>query len=78
MLATTLGENMILAHIKGLLTACSVKKREGQRVFVKVQDEKRPKWIDLSLGKHKLFHDVTEACDWVYENNPDPKKKRKK
>lgn len=60
---------MILAHCRGLLTGCVVLKEEGSRVRVHVQDEKRPKWIDLSLGKHKLFTDVDEAIQWVEEQN---------
>lgn len=58
---------MILAHYKGLLTVCDVCKREVEKVFVKVRDEKRPKWIELSLGKQKLFHDTDAACTWVEE-----------
>lgn len=56
---------MILAHYKGLLTVCDVLKRDGEKVFVKVRDEKRPKWINLSLGKQKLFHNTDEACEWI-------------
>lgn len=58
---------MILAHCKGLLTVCTILKRDGEKVYLKVRDEKRPKWIDLSLGKHKLFHNADEAFDWVYK-----------
>lgn len=58
---------MILVHYKGLLTVCDVRKREGEQVFVKVRDEKRPKWVDLSLGKQKLFDNTDAACTWVEE-----------
>lgn len=58
-------ENRILAHRGGLLTVCSVLKREDQRVFVKVHDEKRAKWVDLSSGKHKLFDTAELACEWI-------------
>jgi len=61
---------MILAHKNGLLTVCEVKKREGEKAFVQVHDEKRPKWINLSLGKQKLFHDVDAACEWIYSFHP--------
>ncbi len=57
---------MILAHMNGLLTVCDVLKRDGDKVRVKVVDEKRPKWIDLSIGKQKLFHDADQACEWIY------------
>lgn len=56
---------MILAHMNGLLTACDVLKREGEKVRVKVHDEKRPKWIDLSIGKQKLFSSADQACEWI-------------
>lgn len=56
---------MILAHENGLLTVCDVLKRDGDKVRVKVRDEKRPKWIDLSMGRQKLFHCSDEACDWI-------------
>ncbi len=60
---------MILAHVNGLLTVCNVLKRDGEKVRVKVSDEKRAKWIDLSLGKHKLFDHVDDACAWVDAEN---------
>lgn len=56
---------MILACVNGLLTVCDVLKRDGEKVRVKVRDEKRPKWIDLSIGKQKLFHCTDEACEWI-------------
>lgn len=56
---------MILAHMNGLLTVCDVLKRDGEKVRVKVRDEKRPKWINLAMGKQKLFHDTDEACEWI-------------
>ena len=56
---------MILAHMNGLLTVCDVLKRDGEKVRVKVRDEKRPKWIDLATGKQKLFQCADEACDWI-------------
>jgi len=62
---------VILAHYKGLLTVCDVLKRDGKKVFVKVLDEKRPKWIDLSLDKQKLFDDTDSACEWIYSRNPE-------
>ena len=60
---------MILAHHRGLLTVCDVLSRDGDRVRVKVRDEKHPKWVDLSLGKHKLFEDTEEAIQWIEEQN---------
>lgn len=56
---------MILAHINGLLTICDILDRDGDKVRVKVRDEKRPKWINLSAGKHKLFQNTDEACGWI-------------
>jgi hypothetical protein len=56
---------VILAHRNGLLTACAVLKRDGEKVRVKVADEKRPKWIDLSSGKQKLFNSADEAFYWL-------------
>lgn len=56
---------MILAHMNGLLTVCDILKLEGEKVRVKVRDEKRPKWIDLSVGKQKLFSNTDEACAWI-------------
>jgi hypothetical protein len=56
---------MILAHHRGLLTGCKVLERDGDRVRVKVQDEKRPKWIDLATGKHAIFEDPEQAIAWV-------------
>lgn len=53
----------ILAHHRGLLTCCQVLKEDGDRVYVKVVDEKHPKWVDLSLGKQKLFDDTDQAGD---------------
>jgi hypothetical protein len=51
--------------MNGLLTVCDVLKRDGEKVRVKVRDEKRPKWINLAMGKQKLFHDTDEACEWI-------------
>lgn len=62
-------KHKILAHINGLLTCCKILKEEGSRVRVKVRDEKRPKWVDLSLGKQKIFEDTDAAVDWIEENN---------
>lgn len=59
------GASMILAHRSGLLTGCKVLKVDGERVFVKVVDEKRPKWVDLSERNQKLFSDADKAIDWV-------------
>ena len=59
----------ILAHHRGLLVGCQVMERKGDMVRVKVNDEKRPKWVDLSTGKHKLFDDSDSACDWIDEQN---------
>jgi hypothetical protein len=56
---------VILAHHKGLLTVCDVLKRDGEKVFVKVRDEKRPKWVDLASGKQKLFDGTDEAIEWI-------------
>ena len=56
---------MILAHMNGLLTVCDVLKRDGEKVRVKVHDEKRPKWIDLSIDKQKLFNNTDQACEWI-------------
>lgn len=56
---------MILAHINGLLTVCQVLQRDGDRVRVKVTDEKRPKWVDLADGRRKLFDDVDDAINWI-------------
>jgi uncharacterized protein (DUF58 family) len=60
---------MILAHINGLLTVCKVLKRDGDRVRVKVVDEKRPKWVDLADGRRKLFDDTDAAIDWIEGGN---------
>ncbi|MNF74925.1 hypothetical protein D3C84_569720 [compost metagenome] len=60
---------MILAHYKGLLCVCKVLKEEGQKVYVKVLDEKRPKWVDLSMGRQKLFENTDDAIDWIEEQN---------
>lgn len=60
---------MILAHMNGFLTVCNVLKRDGERVRVKVLDEKRPKWVDLSTGKQKLFDCSDEACEWIYSHH---------
>lgn len=59
------GASMILAHRCGLLTGCKVLKVDGERVRVKVVDEKRPKWVDLSERKQKLFADTDQAIEWV-------------
>ena len=56
---------MILAHHRGLLTACEILDVKGSKVKVKVRDEKRAKWGDLSLGKQKLFDDTDQAIDWI-------------
>lgn len=60
---------MILAHINGLLTGCKVLERSGDRVRVKVVDEKRPKWVSLTDGKHKLFDSSDDAINWIDEAN---------
>ncbi len=60
---------MILAHHRGLLTSCTVLKQEGDRVRVKVRDEKHPKWVDLSQGKQRLFDDTDQAIAWIEEQN---------
>lgn len=59
--------NFILAHCGGLLTACKVLKTDGDRVRVQVSDEKRPKWVDLSTGKQKLFQSADAALEWIEE-----------
>lgn len=64
---------MILAHANGLLTVCDVLKRDGEKVRVKVRDEKRPKWIDLSVGKQKIFSDADQACEWIDGISRSPK-----
>ena len=56
---------MILAHHNGLLTCCELLKRDGERVRVKVVDEKRPKWVDLATGKQALFGNTDEAIAWI-------------
>lgn len=66
---------MILAHQNGLLTVCDVLKRDGEKVRVKVHDEKRPKWINLAIGKQKLFHGTDEACEWIYSFHPEARAK---
>ncbi len=60
---------MILAHHRGLLTGCKVLERSGERVRVKVHDEKHPKWVDLSTGKHALFQNTDQAIDWIEGKN---------
>jgi hypothetical protein len=64
---------MILAHYRGLLVGCKVLQERGTEVRVKVNDEKRPKWINLAEGKQKLFDNVDEAIKWIEShdaNNP--------
>lgn len=56
--------NMILAHKNGLLVGCKVLERDGDRVRVKVNGEKRPKWVDTSVGKQDLFDDCEQAMAW--------------
>lgn len=59
--------NKILAHHRGLLTGCKILEEKDSKVKVQVIDEKRPKWIDLSLGKQKLFDNLNEAIAWIEE-----------
>lgn len=66
-------KGMILAHHRGLLTCCKVLERSGERVRVKVHDEKRPKWVDLSTGKQALFENTDQAIDWIESVNGDEK-----
>lgn len=41
----------------------------GNKVRVKVNDEKRPKWIDLNEGKQKLFDNTNEAIEWIQSHD---------
>lgn len=60
---------MILAHYSGLLVGCKVLEERGNKVRVKVNDEKRPKWIDLNEGKQKLFDNTNEAIEWIQSHD---------
>ena len=42
---------------------------EQEREEQEDDGEKHPKWVDLSLGKHKLFEDTEEAIQWIEEQN---------
>lgn len=61
--------NKILAHYRGLLTGCKVIYEEEDRAYVKVVDEKRPKWVTLTDGKRKLFDNTDDAIDWIESFN---------
>ncbi|UKM53838.1 hypothetical protein VL2_gp025 [Pseudomonas phage vB_PaeM_VL12] len=58
-------KGMILAKYTGLLCGVKVLQHQGDKVRVKVVDEKRPKWVDLSSGSYKLFNDTEEAIQWI-------------
>ncbi|QIQ63942.1 hypothetical protein 18_00019 [Pseudomonas phage Epa18] len=58
-------KGMILAKYTGLLCGVKVLQRQGDKVRVKVVDEKRPKWVDLASGSYKLFNNTDEAIQWI-------------
>lgn len=48
-----------------MMSICEVLTEDGPLVCVKVIDEKRPKWIDLSQGKYALFSNTDDAESWI-------------
>lgn len=58
---------MILAKSTGLMCIAKVLREEPTRLYIKVLDEKRPKWIPRESESIKLFNSTDEAMEWINE-----------